>query len=270
MTLLLILLHCFLYKQARNYEVLIFCLLNKTVKPTDFLLFNLKHYCSCVVCFFFSLAKHRPDWIFCQTNLFYSTYQEKVWKQRLRFERKAHAQGLQLSLRLNSTLQGEGRNRTYGIHFWLPKNTLKSQTVVLSLAGLFWKAEWWTETGTQWLSVTAVPFPLQHRQPSFSRTAVIYGHTPPGTAAPWKHREAKQDTWRAAQWHRGHGYRTASSQTAPPSPRDMGTQPSHQSYTVWYETRQFRCFLSLTVQKEGCLLRTKRMWWQALAQVDAS
>lgn len=54
MTLLLILLHCFLYKQARNYEVLIFCLLNKTVKPTDFLLFNLKHYCSCVVCFFFS------------------------------------------------------------------------------------------------------------------------------------------------------------------------------------------------------------------------
>lgn len=140
MTLLLILLHCFLYKQARNYEVLIFCLLNKTVKPTDFLLFNLKHYCSCVVCFFFSLAKHRPDWIFCQTNLFYSTYQEKVWKQRLRFERKAHAQGLQLSLRLNSTLQGEGRNRTYGIHFWLPKNTLKSQAVVLSLVGLFWKA----------------------------------------------------------------------------------------------------------------------------------
>ena len=104
---------------------------------------------------------------------------------------------------------------------------------------------------------------------------VLWSHTSRHSSSPEGYQDAKHDTWRAAQWspwwHRGHGYRTASSQAALPCPWDTGTQPSHWSYTVWYgETWRKKTSELLTVQKEGCLLRTKGMWWQVLVQVDAS
>ena len=120
-----------------------------------------------------------------------------------------------------------GENWNCGLHFWLPKKTFKFQTVVLSLAGLFWKVlSDEQEQGTQQWSVTAVSIPLPCRQPSFSRTAEFYGHTPPGTAAPLKDTRMQSMTLgELLSGHRG----------------DIGVmatgQPAHKQLFPVHETR---------------------------------